>query len=116
MAEEIRSVFERKELILKSMIETSLKIKSNMIGSIDASLHIGRKEQLLSELAETDALIAALPADKKNEIPKEIVVNINSLLFDLIKTEKEIESMVSSKIEHLKGNYVNAYKKLDKNR
>jgi hypothetical protein len=116
MAEEIRSVFERKELILKSMLEISLELKSNTIGGIEASGHLERKEKLLSELAETDALIAALPADKKNEIPKEIVVNINSLLNDLIKTEKEIESMVSSKIEHLKGNYVNAYKKLDKNR
>lgn len=115
MNEGIKGVFERKESLLKQILETSSEIKTCALGSADASKHLDRKKKLLSELSETDSIIAAMPSDKRTEIPEKIVVNINSLLIDLIKTEKETESIISSKLEHLRGNHINAYKKLDKN-
>ena len=115
MAEEPKVVFEKKERLVRELLAVSQELKEFLLRGDVPDEILRRKENLISEISETDRLIKYTATEKKAEIPEKTIVNINSLLNDLIKAEKENESIISSKLEHFKGNHVNAYKKLDKN-
>ncbi len=118
MSEGIKSLLEKKEKFLKQLLEVSLEINKTIRESPapeDIAALLSRKEVVFSQLQKTENAIISEGALKSSEIPDKTLININSLLNDLIKTEKENDSIISSMMEHKEGRHIKAYEKLNKN-
>lgn len=119
MNEGISVLLKKKESILKQLLEVSREINETIARSAapeKITELISRKEKFFSQLQEVDAGIISAGAGQSSETPDKTLININSLLNDLIKTEKENDSTISAMMEHRAGGHIKEYEKLNKNR
>jgi hypothetical protein len=70
------------------------------------------KKRLIDKMTELDRVLPDFRGEEKenSENIKEIIRNVNSSLNNLIKIEKESETLISGHYGNISGEHINAYK------
>ncbi len=110
-AADYRAALEQKKDLVNRLLVKTLElngaIKSDnyeKIYSVDEE-----KKGLLKSLESADAELKKTAAGSQEDV-KDIIKNINSLLVDLIKLEKENELLITLRIDSASGRHAEAYK------
>ncbi len=116
--EMLEELLKKKKKIITILYKLAIKFKNIIISNNARSLvsYIERREKMQNELKLVDSEIDKLFLINKKNVQNigNIIIEINSLLNELIKIEKENEILLNQTMELITGNYINNYKKFNK--